>query len=265
MDDDCWLLDLDGVVWLADEPIPGGAEAVSLLRSSGRRVVFFTNNSYAPHASQVDKLRRFGLEAEPDDLLGSAQAAASCCQPGERALVLGGPGILEALTERGVHTEQITDDLEPLGAHAPSADVVVAGIDLALTYRRLSVATTVVRRGARLVATNDDATFPSPEGIVPGAGSILAALRTATGVEGIIAGKPYQPAAALVRERLGRVTTVVGDRPSTDGLLAERLGARFALVLSGVTPPDHGKLEAEPDLEAPDLLSLVRAVVGGDA
>jgi len=92
-----------------------------------------------------------------------------------------------------------------------------------------------VREGARFVATNMDATYPVPGGLIPGAGSIVAAVATATGVRPEVAGKPEAPTVALVHDRLGSTGVVVGDRPSTDGALADALGWPFALVLSGVT------------------------------
>lgn len=255
------LLDLDGVVWLADEPIPGAAAAIRRLQRATWRVAFFTNNSYPALAVHVDKLRRFGVEVEAEDVLTSAQAAAACCHPGERALVLGGRGILEALAAAEVEAVPVTDDLVPSGPGAPDADVVVVGIDPHVTYRRLAVAAGAIRRGARFIGTNTDATFPSPTGLVPGAGAVLAAVRVASGGEPLVAGKPEEPAAALAQARLGTVSLVVGDRPATDGLLAKRLKARFGLVLSGVTPPDHGPLEIEADLEAADLAALVSELV----
>lgn len=259
VDDPCWLIDLDGVVWLGATPIAGGAEAARLLRASGRRVAFFTNNSSPARADHVAKLAACGMAPEPGDVLTSAQAAARLCDNAATAVVLGGPGIAEALAERGVEAIQAG---EPEGRTA-GVDAVVVGLDRAFTYGRLAHAVGAVLAGARLVATNDDPTLPTPEGPLPGAGSMVAAVTYATGATPVIGGKPHEAAATLAAEVLGRVSTVVGDRPSTDGALARRLGARFALVYSGVTPADHGPLEPPPDLEAPDLLSLVRQVVSG--
>ncbi len=255
------LLDLDGVVWRGDEPIPGAAAAIARLVAGGWRVAYFTNNSYPPLATHLAKLERIGVHATAENFLTSAQAAAVCCAPNERVLVLGGDGICEALREAGIAASAITDECEPLGARAPDADVVVVGIDPQLSYRRLAVAAGAIRRGARFVATNADATFPTPDGLVPGAGSLVAALQVASGAEPRVAGKPAEPAAELVRRRLGVPDYVVGDRPATDGLLAERLGARFALVLSGVTPPGHGPLELSPAHEDRDLAAFAERLL----
>ncbi len=253
-----WLLDLDGVVWTGDRPIPGAAAALRRLAESGRRLTYFTNNSHPRRADHLAKLARHGLEAGADDLFTSAEAAARLCRAGERALVLGGPGIHEALQARGVEAVELASRA------ARSVDVVVVGLDLGLDYWRLTAAMRAVRAGARLVATNDDATFPVSDGLRPGAGSVLAAVLAATGAQAVVAGKPNEPAASLVTERLGRVEVVVGDRPSTDGALARRLGAPFALVLSGVTPSGIGTIDPAPDLVAADLAELVRDVLSGE-
>jgi 4-nitrophenyl phosphatase len=118
-------------------------------------------------------------------------------------------------------------------------------------------AATLVRGGARLVATNDDGTYPTPEGPIPGAGSILASIETAAGTSASVAGKPHPPMADLVRSHVGAEGWVVGDRPETDGRFAEVLGFRFGLVLTGVTRPDDLPVTPEPEAVADDLLTLV--------
>lgn len=247
-----WVLDLDGVLWLADEPLPGAADAVARLRRAGRRVIFLTNNSALTVAEYVKKLDDFGIPAEPPDLVTSAQAAAGLVEPGQRALVAAGEGVREALGERGV---EIVD-------RAP-ADVVVVGFHREFDFARLAVATTAVLSGARLVGTNDDATYPTSHGPLPGAGSLLAAVAYATGATPTVAGKPYQPVADLLQRRVdGAVEIMVGDRPSTDGRFARRLGTRFGLVRSGVTKPGQPAPDPTPDFDAADLAHLVDQVLG---
>jgi len=159
--------------------------------------------------------------------------------------------------------------LAALGALGPGGppvvevvvEVVVVGLDPCFDYRRLTLAMRAIAGGARLIGTNDDATFPTGEGLLPGGGSLLAAVATASGVTPVIAGKPHPAAAALVANRVGPIDLVVGDRASTDGRLATELGARFALVWSGVTPADHGPLDPSPDYEHADLAGLVQALV----
>jgi HAD superfamily hydrolase (TIGR01450 family) len=239
------VLDLDGVVWLGDQPIPGAAEAVGTLRARGERVLFATNNSFARLAEQEAKLERFGIPAH-GDVLTSAMAAARLVEAGERALVCGGPGIAEALEGRGAMPVRDGD-----------ADAVVVGFHRDFDYERLRVAVRAVQRGARLIATNDDATYPTPDGPIPGGGAIVAAVSYASGVRPVVAGKPHAPMADLVREVGGETGTVVGDRPETDGAFALTLGYHFALVLSGVTHESDLPVEPAPDTVAPSLAALV--------
>jgi 4-nitrophenyl phosphatase len=242
-----WVLDLDGVVWLAEMPIPGAAEAVARLQASGAAVVFVTNNSNPTTADYERKLARHHIDAR-GAVVTSAMAAASLVAAGERVLVFGGPGVVEALDQRGA---VIVDRGQP--------DVVVVGFHRDFDYERMRVASTAVRAGARLVATNDDATYPTPDGLIPGAGAILAGIERASGVRAIVAGKPYAPMAETVRAHLRDGDgIVVGDRPDTDGRFARALGYRFALVLTGVvTAGDVALVDPTPDEIAPDLAALV--------
>jgi HAD superfamily hydrolase (TIGR01450 family) len=247
-----WVVDLDGVVWLGDRAVPGSAQAVEALRRSGQRVVFLTNNSGLPVGDVVAKLGAVGIEAGAEDVITSAQAAAQLVSPGERVLACAGDGVREAVAERGARLVE-----------AGPADAVVVGWHPSFDYRELTAAARAVADGARLIATNEDPTYPTPDGPIPGAGAILAAVATAAQAKPVVAGKPHQPVVDLVRSRLGGVEMVVGDRPSTDGLLARRLGASFGLVLTGVVRPGHGPLDPEPDVEAADLAALVEMKVAG--
>jgi 4-nitrophenyl phosphatase len=247
-----WALDLDGVMWLGEAPIAGAAEAVARLRSAGEEVVFCTNNSNAPVAAVEAKLAQHGVPAT-GDVITSAMAAAALVEPGERVLICGGPGVVEAVEGRGA-----------VAVWGGPADAVLVGFHLDFDYDRLRTAAGAVGAGARLLATNDDATYPTPDGPIPGGGAILAAVATAAGVVPTVAGKPYPPMADLVRQRLGSVGTMVGDRPDTDGRFANALGYRFALVMSGVTTSAAG-VEPPPDVVAEDLITLVDQIVPGSA
>lgn len=246
-----WAVDLDGVVWLAGEALPGAAEAVEQLRRAGDRVVFLTNNSGPRLAGHLAKLAAVGIRCEAGDLVTSAEAAASLIPPGSRVAVVGDEGIYEALAERSVEVVAPHD--------SPSA--VVVGRTVELDYDELAAAAGAVRAGARFVATNTDATFPTGDGLLPGAGALVAFLATASGREPEVAGKPHEAMANLVRRRYGQVEVMAGDRPDTDGLFAKRLGARFGLVFSGVTRRDDLPVEPAPDLVADDLAGLVREYV----
>jgi HAD superfamily hydrolase (TIGR01450 family) len=240
-----WVLDLDGVVWLSDEPIAGAAEAVARLRERGERVLFATNNSSVRLADQEVKLERFGIPAR-GDVVTSAMAAARLVEPGERALVAGGPGIVEALEARGATPVREGD-----------ADAVVVGFHRDFDYEGLRIAVRALQRGARLIATNDDATYPTPDGPIPGGGAIVAAVAYASGVRPVVAGKPHEPMAALIRAIGGPTGTMVGDRPETDGAFAQALGYAFALVLTGVTKRSDLPVEPAPDEVAASLAELV--------
>lgn len=246
-----WVMDLDGVVWLADRPIPGAADAIARLREASTRVLFVTNNAAPTIAELIEKLNRAGVPAQPEDLITSAQAAASMIAADSSALVCGEEGLREALRSRGIRIVE----------QAP-ADVVAVGWTRHFDFELLSTASAAVRNGAQLIGTNEDATYPTPDGLLPGAGSILAAVSTASQVEPEIAGKPHEPLVSLLKERCSDMALVVGDRPSTDGLLAKRLEVPFALVRSGVTKGGHEPIVVEPDHDAPDLRSLVEQILG---
>ena len=212
------LCDLDGVVWLSNEAIAGSVEAIADLQRHGHRVLFVTNNSSARVAVQEAALAAIGVEAE-GNVLTSAQAAARLVEPGERVLVCAGDGVVEALERRGA-----------VPVHDGDAHAVVVGFHRTFDYDGLRRAARAVRRGARLIGTNDDATYPTPDGPIPGGGAILAAVATGSGVLPLVAGKPYQPMADLVVEIIGeraaRGALMVGDRPETDGLFATTVGCR---------------------------------------
>lgn len=250
-----WVLDLDGVLWLGHQPIPGAADAVRQLRAAGEEVVFATNNSHGRVAEQEAKLEAMGVPAV-GSVITSAQAGASLVDPGERALVIGGPGLVEEVERRGarlVDRGRLVDG---------AVDVVVSGLDRTLTYDRIRDAARVIRAGARWVQTNGDVTYPTPTGPEPGAGTIAAAIAAASGTDPVVAGKPERPMADLVRHRLGDDGVVVGDRPDTDGRFALALGYRFCLAMSGITRPEDLPVEPEPWIADDDLAAIVSRVLG---
>lgn len=238
------VLDLDGVLWLGSSPIPGSADAVAALRAAGHEIVFCTNNSNGTVADVEAKLARHGVPAE-GDVITSAMAAASLLEPGGRALVCAGPGVVEAVQRRGA-----------IPVTEGPADAVLVGLHFDFDYDALRRAAAAVRGGARLIGTNSDPTYPTVDGLLPGGGSLLAAVATASETVPEVAGKPNEAMARLVRERFGDDGTVVGDRPDTDGAFAVTLGYRFALVLSGSTPDAEGA-DPTPDLVGADLADLL--------
>lgn len=254
---DTVLCDLDGVVWLAHEPIPGSVEAVARLRASGRRVLFVTNNSAATVAEHEAALADVGIPAA-GDVVSSAMAVTQLIEPGERVLVAAGDGVAEAVHQAGAEAVRNTG----AALDAP-VDAVVVGLHRDFDYGRLAIAASAARSCGRLIGTNTDSTYPTPAGLLPGGGSILAAIAMASGVEPVIAGKPHPPLATLVASMVSdgdgafhpTRTLMVGDRPETDGRFAALLACRFALVRSGVTEVD---VEADADVHAADLADVVR-------
>jgi HAD superfamily hydrolase (TIGR01450 family) len=264
---DTVLCDLDGVVWLAHQPIAESVEAVECLRSSGRRVLFVTNNSFALAADHEHALASIGVPAA-GDVVSSSMAAAFLVEPGQRVLAAGGPGVVEALTARGA--DVVANTGRPIDG---PIDAVVVGLHREFDYDRLAVAAGAVRGGAMLIGTNADSTYPTPGGLLPGGGSILAAIASAADTAPTVAGKPEQPMADLVadlvggdRSSLAQRALMIGDRPETDGLFARRLGCRFALVRTGVTGPRAAVDDSVAvDVDAADLAGVVRRLTGADS
>lgn len=268
-----WIVDLDGVMWRGEQPISGSRDAVRSLLDRGDRVLFCTNNSTM--AADERLVRTIGpAGAAGASMVTSADAVCLLVKADERVLVLGSPGLSGVLSEAGVGVTSTTELARELHRGAlwsdPGAvrsavegfDAVVVGFAGDCDYEQLDLASSAVRHGARLLATNTDPTFPAAGRIRPGTGAIVAALETATGHRAEVAGKPHPPMAEIILGRLdrrghggpgpGSITTahagesrataaqaapmiVVGDRMDTDGALAAQLGCDFALVLSGVT------------------------------
>ena len=243
------LCDLDGVVWLAHQPIDGAVDAVSRLRAAGTRVLFVTNNSFSTRDQQHAALAAIGIDAV-GDVLTSAMSAATVVEPGWRVLVCGSDGLIEEIAAAGADPVVAWRDRGAPG----SFDAVVVGFHREFDFEVMSDALTAVRNGARLIGSNTDPNYPTPTGPIPGGGSILAAIEKATGVRALVTGKPHEPMAGLVRAACPGVAAhemvMVGDLPQTDGAFARTVGCRYALVLSGMTASADG---IEADIVAPSL------------
>jgi HAD superfamily hydrolase (TIGR01450 family) len=227
------LVDLDGVAYLGDQPIAGAAEALTAARDAGNQLVFVTNNAARPPGAVADQLVSMGIAARPDEVMTSAIAAAGVVAarhpPGARILVVGGDGVRDALVGVGLMPVGTADD-EPVA--------VLQGFAPDIGWRALAEAAVAVRAGAEWIATNVDATLPSARGPLPGNGSLVAALATATGQQPEVIGKPepFLFDAALGDGDRDRAL-VVGDRLDTDIAGARRAGLSALLVLSGVSGP----------------------------
>ena len=242
------------------QPIAGSVDAIAHLREAGHRVLFVTNNSFSTVADQEQALEKIGVSAK-GEVCTSSQAAGLLLSPKDRVLLGGGPGVMEAIIESGSTLAARSDD----GGKELDSDIdaVVVGYHNTFDYWGLLRLASAVRSGARLMATNDDATYPTPNGLIPGGGSILAAIVEASGVRPTIGGKPHEPMAQLVRQRLGiedlSSAWMVGDRASTDGLFARQVGCKFAQVLTGVA---SSATSSDGDhLVVPDLASFASMLI----
>ena len=249
------ILDMDGVLWRGDEPLPGIADLFVFLQRRGIRFLLATNNSSRTPADYVAKLARLGIYGVDEaQIVTSGSTTVIYLQihypAGTHIHVLGGDGLKAMITRAGF---VVSDD----------ADVVVVGIDFAVTYEKLKRAALLIRKGATFIGTNADATFPLPDGLAPGAGSLLAALRTATSVEPIVMGKPSAPMFEAGLRVLGTdaaYTLMVGDRLDTDILGAQKMGLHAVLVLTGVTTREELSLtNIQPDAVYANLGELIAA------
>lgn len=253
--------DLDGVVYRGKEAIPGSAEAIAALKTRGIRVVFATNNAMRTVGQFLDRLAGMGIEAEAGDLVSSAVVTVEELERRGLAtaavLVVGGDGIQESLEQAGAII------LEPSRGH--EAEVVVVASTPDFTFEQMKAAATAVRGGATFVATNADPTYPTEEGLWPGAGAILAGIEVASGRKAEVMGKPNRPMMDAIGRRFAGLSAIaaVGDQPRTDLAGAREMGWKTILVLSGVV--DEGSVAAltpAPDLVLRSLAELPPLVTG---
>jgi glycerol-1-phosphatase len=254
---DVALLDLDGVVYVGPDAVPGVPEALGAARAAGMRLGFVTNNAARTPEQVAVHLAELGVPAEAGDVITSSQAAATVVahllEPGARVLAVGGPGVAVALTAAGLTVVTRAED-------RPAA--VVQGYGSEVGWVQLAEAVVAVRNGARHVATNNDATVPSPRGPLPGNGAMVGVVSAVTGQEPLITGKPDPAMHAECVRRTGALRPlVVGDRLDTDIEGARRAGAASLLVLSGVTDPIAllgAGPQQRPGLLAADAAGLLR-------
>jgi len=252
-----FLIDMDGVIYRGSEQIPGALEFVNTLRARDLPFLFLTNNSQRTRRDMSTKLRRMGFDVEDKHVFTCAMATARFLaqqKPGGTAYVIGEGGLLNALHENGY---AIVDN---------DPDYVVVGEGRTLSFEVLELATNLVMRGAKLVATNLDPNCPTPSGTRPGCGAIVAMLEAATGVKTFSVGKPSPIMMRAARKELGLTadgTTMIGDTMDTDILGGVQMGYQTVLVLSGGTSeadiarygyrPDY-VVNSVADLCAPEFL-----------
>jgi len=254
---DLAMLDLDGVVYVGGDAVPGAPEHLAAVREAGMRLAFITNNAARPPAQVVDHLRELGVEAEESDVVTSAQAAARLLADrfgaGASIALLGGPGLEEAL---------VAERLEPVSVH-DEASAVVSGYGPDVPWRDIMEAAVRIRDGLPWVASNTDRSLPTPYGVAPGHGVLVEMVSRFSGVEPVVAGKPQRPLLdETVRRVGGERPLMVGDRLDTDITGAHNAGLDSLLVLTGVTGLDElvaAAKDGRPTYIAPDLAGLRQA------
>lgn len=251
------LVDLDGVVWVGREMVPGSAEALAELIKRGVELVFVTNNSVKQPSEYAARLRDAGIETSDDRVItggaATARLAAERVGPGGSAFVIGAPGFKETVAATGL---ELLD-----GEAAQTADVVVVSAHREFDYAELLTATRALQAGAALFGTSRDPTLPMPGGAWPGTGATLAAVETASGKRAETGGKPephlFDQARALI-PNASRVA-IVGDRIASDIEGGRRAGLTTVLVLTGAcTRAEAEATSPPPDHVIDDLPALLR-------
>ncbi len=253
-----FIFDLDGVLYIQNEPVESGIAFANLVLDAGKRRLFLTNNSKFSRRDYAHKLARLGVAGiEEEEVLTSSYVAAEFLKlnrdiAGKSAFAVGGHGLREELAAAGLELLE--------GDEGRHADYVLVGWDTELTFDKLKNAVLAIGAGAEFIATNDDATFPAPDGLWPGAGAIVAAVERATGQHPVIVGKPHRCMMDVALEKLGgkpERILMIGDRLETDILGGRRAGMRTVLVLTGVSKrEDLAKSELQPDYIVESLEEL---------
>ena len=252
---DQFILDLDGCVWIGEEPLPGAVGAVTVLRDAGKRVAFATNNARLSDEEYVQRLWAAGIQASLRDVVtvgGAMQHLLAETRQGRTAFVIGMDAMREHVADAGLKVLNGTD-------LASRADIVIVAGTVELSYDDLKTAALAVRRGADLLATSRDPTYPQPDGLWPGNGAVLAAVEVATGATAAIVGKPEPQLFLTALDRMGDgKTLVVGDRLDSDVAAAHRAGLDAALVMTGDAPGgDLDAADPKPVAVADSLAALV--------
>jgi 4-nitrophenyl phosphatase len=252
------ILDMDGVIWKADAPVGDLPAIFKRIRERGLKFVFATNNSTKTPEDYRKKLSDLGVEVDASQIVTSALGVAFMLSQkypqGTKIFMIGEDGIKSALQEKGFEILDVEK--------ASQAEIFVMGIDRQINFQKVSEAVLLVRAGKPFYTTNTDKTFPTPRGEIAGSGSWCAIITSATGVEPIVAGKPFPYLMELSLERLGTTkaeTLVVGDRLETDIQAGQTVGCPTALVLSGVSTIEEAeKWNPKIDLVANDLADLMK-------
>jgi len=253
VDFDALVLDMDGVLWQDNQPLVDLPQVFAVIDRVGWQVVYATNNSTRTPQQYVEKLNAMGVHAAKEQVLTSSMTVAYLMKKafpnGGPVFIVGETGLIQAMEESGFYH---SDD---------NVIAVVAGMDRSLTYAKMADASLHIQAGAAFYATNSDLTFPTPQGLLPGAGSVIAMLQAASGKDPLWAGKPEPTMYQMVFDQLGlppQRVLAVGDRFETDIVGGQRAGCQTALVLSGVTTFEMiPSLTPPPTIVVKDLAELV--------
>jgi 4-nitrophenyl phosphatase len=248
------ILDMDGVLWRDQQPIGDLHTLFGKINAFGWKTTFATNNATRNIQQYIDGLHSFGVSAETWQVITSATAVTEYLlkkfPAGGGVYIVGEQGVIDACAEHGFYQSE------------DGVVAVIVGFDRKLTYDKLKTATLLIRSGVPFIGTNPDLTFPTPEGLIPGAGSILAAVTAATGVTPVNVGKPEPVMYQIALERLNikpEQTLVIGDRLETDIACGQALDCRTALVLSGVSNINQAaSWSPPPDIIAADLETVIK-------
>lgn len=260
------ILDMDGVLWRGDQPIGDLPAIFSTIADNGWQVTLATNNATLSTEQYIQKIASFGVSLREDQIVNSSLATAHYLHnkhpAGGNVYVVGEIGLVQMLAAKGFLALPLTPT--DLSIIKDEILAVVVAMDRQVTYEKLTVATRLIRAGVPFLGTNPDRTFPTPQGLIPGAGAIIASIEAATDVKPLITGKPSPEMYQAALERMGvsaKNTLVVGDRLETDIVGGQQLGCLTALVLSGVTSLEAARSwQPKPDWIASDLRTLLKTL-----
>lgn len=262
------ILDMDGVLWHGETPMPGLADFFETLRREDIVFTLATNNATKTAAQYTTKLARFSIDVPAEQILTSAEATAAYLRerypPGATAYIIGDKGLHEAMTVQGF--VPVTPSAVRKGA---MADLVVAGFTSHAVYEELAMGAHLVEKGVPFIGTNPDPSIPSEIGPLPGAGALLAVIETSTGVAPLIVGKPEPIMFTEAVRRMGgepETTAMVGDRLTTDIAGGRNAGLQTILVLSGISTREEAESgPIQPDYIFNDITELARFLTNGQA
>ncbi|TME31934.1 MAG: HAD-IIA family hydrolase [Chloroflexi bacterium] len=265
------IFDLDGVVYRGLDPVPGAAQLINSLHQRRVRVRYATNNSMASREAYVERLGAMGIPSSVAEIVTSTSATVGYLRhhlpEARRVMGVGSPAMIAELQAAGLEVIPVADVTHPGYQGEPltdRVDAVVVGLDQAYDYLRVAVAATAVRDGAAFIATNADLRYPTPRGFLPGAGSLVAAIRAASGgVDPIVVGKPEPNMFAEILEDAGvepAAAVVIGDNPDADILAAHRSGIFSVLILTGVA--DAATADGLAGDRQPDVVVAGHAELG---